>query len=159
MVGTWSVGEDANGNRFWRGTGPRDYPQAWLGVDASTWTDYAFESRIRFVNGTVFICARTYEHGSAFYTAYVDSGEDWVSFAEYDGSDFLSFGGVGRNIRPDEWYTIRFELKGDSLRLYINDTLAMTGQRQGRVQGGVGYYMGGGEEIHLDDIRIWGLTT
>jgi serine/threonine-protein kinase len=159
-VGTWAVDEDKDGNHFWRGTGPENYPQAWLDADYTdwaNWTNYAFESRIRFINGAVFICVRA-DEGGAFYNAYISSNDDWVSFAEYDGGNYNTFGDTGYNIGTGEWYKVRFEIDGDTLRLYINDRLVTTARRSGCERGGVGYYMGGGEEIHFDDIRVWALT-
>jgi pectate lyase len=155
-AGTWSVVEDG-GNHFWRGTGPTNYPQAWLDVDYTDWTNYAFESRIRFIKGAVFICVRT-DGGSAFYNAHISSSDDWISFADYDGGGYRTFGDIGHSIRTNKWYTVRFEVEGSRLRLYIDDRLITAAHRSSREQGGVGYYMGGGDEIHFDDIRIWALT-
>jgi serine/threonine protein kinase len=160
-VGTWSVEEEDN-NYFWSGAGPENYPQAWFGGSEKTdWIDYAFESRIRFVNGTVFICVRAAE-GGAFYTAYIESNSDWVEFAEYDGSKWVSFEiGVNHSIIANRWYVVRFEINDDTLSLFIDDRLVLTGQASQpavRDYGGIGYYLGGGEEIHFDDIRVWTLT-
>ena len=155
-AGAWSVVEDGS-NHFWRGTGPTNYPQAWLDVDYTNWTNYAFESRIRFVKGAVFVCVRT-DGGSAFYNAYISSSDDWISFADYDGSLYRTFGDIGHSVRINKWYTVRFEVEGDRLRLYIDNHLITAARRSSREHGGVGYYMGGGEEIHFDDIRIWALT-
>lgn len=155
--GTWSIetDSDSGGNYFWRGRGPKDYPSARLGIDASQWTRYAFQSRVRFVRGTLFICAN---NDKGFYTAYIDSNSDWVSFAEWDGKEFTSFSGSEQSIQTGIWYTIRFEIDDRTLRLYIDDRLVITAKRAFRAQRGVGYYMGGGEEIHIDDIRVWTLV-
>jgi len=156
-VGTWSVEEEENGNHFWRGRGPSNYPQAWLSSTGAPWTDYAFETRIRVVRGTVFVCIRA-DEGAEFYTAYMNSHDGWFSFADYVGREFKPFGGRDYAIATNRWYTVRFEAQDDALRLFIDDRLVGTAHRSSRTQGGVGYYMGGGDEIHFDEIRIWALA-
>ena len=169
-VGTWSVKKE-NGNHFWLGTGTHNYPQAWLddeltgSIDFRNWTDYAFESRIRFVSGgSVFICVRSYNGGIAFYNVQIDNTNNWVQFAEYDGterndgSNYHTFGGVDHSILTNRWYTVRFQVEGDSLRLYIDDELVTASLRFSHEQGGIGYYMEGEVEVHIDDIRVWTLT-
>lgn len=159
---TWSV-DIEDGNHFWRGTGPNNWPQAWLddelnnSIDFANLTDYAFESRIRFVKGSVFVCVRT-DGGSAFYNAYISSGDDRISFADYSDGEYNTFGDTDHSIRTNKWYTVRFEVKSDILRLYIDNKLITLAHRSSREHGGVGYYMGGGDEIHFDDIRVWSLT-
>jgi uncharacterized caspase-like protein len=164
IVGDWSIQEE-EGNHFWRGTGPENYPQAWLDdslVDVTNWTDYAFESRIRFIKGGVFMCVRA-QGGTAFYNAFIKSEDDWLSFADYDSeradNGYQDFGGTQYTIITGRWYKVRFEVQGDTLRLYIDDKLVNTAQRSTWKQGGIGYYMGGGDEIHFDDIRVWRLAT
>ena len=84
-----------------------------------------------------------------------------MEFAEYDGTDWVQFGvGTDRLVRANKWYTVRFEVSSGTLRLYIDDRLILVGEASQPLvcdKGGIGYYMGGGEEIHLDDIRVWSL--
>ena len=152
-VGEWSIKEDGS-NHFWNGTGPDNYPQAWIRVDTSTWTDYAFESRIRFNSGTVFICFRSDEQGDSFYNAALSS-EDWVAFADYDGKEYKSFGEKDISISLNQWYTVRLEVQGNQLRFYLDGKLITSATRNTHSQGGIGYYMGGGDEIQIDDIKVW----
>ena len=164
-VGTQSVEEEDN-NFYYQITGPENYPQSWLDsdyIDMSDWTDYAFEVRVRFVSGTLFMCARA-EGGSAFYTFYVGSNDDYVALSEYDRNQNVEWGGYdiseSYTILHNRWYTFRFELDGDKLSLYIDDKLASTSKANQplvRESGGIGFYMGGGDEIHFDDIRVWRL--
>ena len=165
-VGNWTI-EEEGGNHYWRGTGPVNYPQSWLqsnGIDINGWTDYAFETRVRFVSGTLFMCARA-STGNAFYTFYLDSNNDSVGFAEYDPDQKVDWGGYDINkhytIRQNQWYTFRFDLVGNMLSLYIDDKLVSAIQANlplVRKSGGIGFYMGGGNEIHFDDIRVWKLS-
>jgi hypothetical protein len=167
--GTWSI-EEESGNLFWSGTGPNNYPQAWLDSDLdptlnlSSWSDYAFEVRVRFPKpGSLFICARAHG-GESFYNAHLDAANNWVIFADYDGtevndgSNYQTFGGEDYPIRTNRWYTVRFELEGNNLRLYVDDELVTTAMRSSWDSGGIGFYMGGGTEVHFDDLRVWSLS-
>jgi hypothetical protein len=155
--GNWSLNKEADGNTYWLGTGPNNYPQTWYSLDASTWTNYAFESKVRIVKGSVFICIRA-NKGSSFYNAYLSSGDGWVIFADFDGKTYNTFGGKSFPIQNNKWHTVRFEVQGDKLRLYIDGELATSATRTSHVKGGVGYYMGGGEEVHFDDLKVWSLS-
>jgi len=169
-LGEWTI-EEESGNYFWSGTGPNNYPQVWLddeidpSLDFTEWVDYAFEVRVRFPKpGTLFMCARA-EGGTAFYNVSLDGGGDWVQFAEYDGtevndgSDYQTFGGVNYDVLTNRWYTVRFELEGNWLSLYINDKSVTSAYRGAWDNGGIGFYMGGGHKIDFDDIRVWSLTS
>ena len=125
------------------------------------WRNYVFQTRIRFINGTVFMCVReiTINGDGEFFAAYIDSNSNWVSLAQDTNSKgFDSFSGIDYSVRKNEWYTVRFEANGSSLKLYINDQLVTSGQRSGNDHGGIGLYLGGGEELHFDDIIVYNLT-
>ena len=162
MVGTWKIIEE-KGNHYWHATGPRNYPQSWLEFDdEKNWTDYAFESRIRLINGPVFVCVRSEDGGNSFYNAAF-STNNWVSLADWDGTvpdngnNYQTFGKTTYNIQPNKWYVVRVEVQGNDIRLYIDDKLITSGSRDSWSWGGIGYYIEGGETIHIDDIRVWSL--
>ena len=151
--------KDEDGNHFWEGTGEKDFPQAWLfSPQTEKWTDYAFESRIRIVKGAVFICLRSVEDGSSFYNAYINPNDSWFSFADYGNAKYLSFGERSLSTNLNQWYTMRFEVQGEQLRFYIDDKLVASATRTSHTNGDIGYYMGGGNIIDIDDIRVWKLS-
>lgn len=152
--GTWTIEEESS-NHYWVGTGPNDYPQAW--IDSSfDWGNYAFETRIRINQGGVFVCLRA-DHGSSFYNVFVNSNDSSLGFAEYLNGTYLTFGQGTISIQRNKWYTMRFEVEDDSLRFYIDNKLVLSARRDSISSGGIGYYMGGGDEIHFDNIRVWSL--
>jgi len=165
-VGTKSVEEDEDGNFYFKIAGPDNYPQSWLDsdyIDMSDWTDYAFETRVRFISGTLFMCARA-DGGTAFYTFYAFSNDNHIALSEYDVDQNVEWGGydIDKNytISHNKWYTFRFELNGSTLSLYIDDELVITTEANAplvRESGGIGFYIGGNEEVHFDDIRVWEL--
>ena len=149
---TWEVVEDESSNYIWRGTGPDDYPQAWLTKD---WTDFAFQTRVRIRNGGVLICTRA-QGGSSFYNAYLPDGGT-VSLAKYSDGDYTVYLTTDYQIYRDTWYLTRVEVEGAEYRLYIDGELVAThvDYDSPLLQGGIGFYMGGGDTIEFDDIRVW----
>jgi hypothetical protein len=54
---------------------------------------------------------------------------------------------------------VRVEMRGANYRLYINGTLVAdrTDTTNPLLQGGLGFYMGGGNTVEFDDIRVLSL--
>ncbi len=165
---TWTVVNE-NGNYIYRGTGPGDYPWSWLDenfIDMSNWTDYAFESKIRFTRGNVFVVARMINQTEYFYTAVIN-GDGFIDFGDWNVTkEGYTNSAVNATypIQTNKWYTVRFELQGDLQTLYIDGELVLERQHSGRDSGGIGFYIvdttvqGEEEEIYFDDIRVWSLT-
>jgi hypothetical protein len=149
------VVKDETGNYVYQGTGPTDYPQVWLDKD---WTDYALELKIRIVKGSVFICTRA-DRGRRFYTAHISTTEKRINLAKYSQGKYVLR--LAINYRPvaGTWYLVRIEVKGTEYRLYLNNQLLATLADNDfpLLQGGIGFYMGGGDTVEFDDIRVWSL--
>ncbi|MBX3049086.1 MAG: hypothetical protein KIT46_02145 [Anaerolineales bacterium] len=151
---TWTI-EQEGSNYFWVGTGPENYPQAWL-AETSQWENYAFEARVRIRSGGVFFCVRA-DTGSSFYNVFINSNDTNIQFAQYLNGNYELFGNGRVSILRNKWYTMRFEVEGTDLRFYIDNKLILKTNSNGISSGGVGFYMGGGDEIHFDDMLIWQL--
>lgn len=155
-VGTWTVKKDETGNYVYEGTGPDNYPQTWPGNQ--NWTDYAFESRIRIKKGTVFVLVRA--NGSSFYNASINTSD--ISLARWNAyeSEYKVVKSTKYPILLNRWYLVRVEIVGQQYRLYINNKMVTSFTYESDspvVSGGIGYYIGGGETIQVDDIRVWKL--
>ncbi|MBC8334567.1 MAG: hypothetical protein ISR59_03960 [Anaerolineales bacterium] len=103
--------------------------------------------------------------GSAFYTFYIGSNDNYIALSEFDVAQNVEWGGYdiskSYSIRHNQWYTFRFELDQSTLSFYVDDKLASTTEANlplVRESGGIGFYIGGNEEVHLDDIKVWSLS-
>ena len=143
---------------MYEGTGPIDYPQTWLGGIGDDWKDYAFESKIRIIKGGVFILARAYQ-GRYFYNANLpDNGT--ISLARWLNGQYEVYQGTDYKIRKNIWYLVRVEIVGQKYSLYIDDNLVASYVHPDDspiVQGGIGYYISGGDKVQIDDVRVWAL--
>jgi hypothetical protein len=89
--------------------------------------------------------------------AQLNGADDWAVFTDYDGKNYETFGGTSYPIHNNQWHTVRLEVQGSQLRLFIDNNLATSAIRTSHDKGGVGYYLGGGEEVHFDDLKVWPL--
>lgn len=154
--GTWIVKEDETGNYVYEGTGPDNYPQTWVGNQ--DWEDYAFESKIRIKKGTVFITIRS--SGWYFYNVSINTND--ISLARWNSSigEYKVVRSTNYPIDLNEWYLVRVEVVKQQYKLYINNKLITTYTYEDDspvVKGGIGYYIGGGDTIQVDNIRVWKL--
>ena len=154
---------EENGNHFWHFTasGPVSYPGIWKTDGTGEWTDYAFENRVRMINGGVFISFRAYGKSASFYNVFLDVSNDWVVFADYDNEreeSYVTFGGKNFKFDENKWYKVRIEAVGDFMKCFIDDKLVTSDSRSSVYYGGIGYYTGQEGEIDIDDIRVWEIS-
>jgi hypothetical protein len=152
--GVWVIEKEPDGNRCLSGSGPAgDRPQIWYKNEQTHWTDYALETRVKFIEG---------------YTSYIfirsDIGSDEHYGAGLNENGFYlmkSWSTIGDMIPilpvPNRWYTIKLEINGDSLSAYIDDVLVQELKLQPPVinEGGIGFVIDGEDKVCLDDIWAW----
>jgi hypothetical protein len=153
---TSTVKEDETGNYIYEITGPNNYPQTWVGD--KDWSDYAFESRIRIKKGTVFILVRS--TGSYFYNVSINTSDISLARWDRDKNEYEVVQNVKHPIQLNKWYLVRVEINGQQYKLYIDNKLITSHfypSDSPVIKGGVGYYIGGGETVQIDDARVWTL--
>lgn len=159
---TWTIEED-DASKFWRGTGPTNYPQAWLdleklGISSSNWDNYAIELNIRFQNDEAntgfFTCVRT-DGGSQFYSAVITT--QWSHVARYYNGEYQVLREGTTTLTQGRWYTLRVEVEGTEIRFYVDNRIAISAEDSSLSSGSIGFYMGGGDIVDIDNIRVWSL--
>jgi parallel beta-helix repeat protein len=157
----WKVIEVENGNKVYEGTGKKDYPQSWLTEPGKEWKDYAFESKVRILHGTVLICIRSSEDGgSDFYNTFLPA-DGTASLSKYIRARYTEIYKTSYRIQKDKWYKVRLEIISQKYRVYIDDELvaSYTFDKDSFIEKGtIGYYMLGGDKIQIDDIKVWALN-
>jgi hypothetical protein len=155
--GIWVVEQEPNGNDYMSGSSSStsgNPAQIQYTYQKTRWTDYALETRVKFIKGhTLYILIRS----------NVGTGEHYaVALNDYGFSFMRTWSGIGTNIpmrlAPDRWYTIRVEIKGDLLSAYIDNALVQELKLQPPLidHGGIGFVID--EDIaYFDDIKVWSL--
>jgi hypothetical protein len=155
------IKRDLEGNHYLSATGPVRSNYYWLtyGDKHLKWTDYAFESRIKFVEGP---------HNLAIWVR-TDSVGTFSSFLLYGGTFNFNEMNVQDNVNKfydptqrifdqGKWYTIRVQIKGNIISAYVDNVyLSEVELTNPLEQGGVGFGFDGGETLNFDDIRVWSL--
>jgi hypothetical protein len=156
----WTVEQEPDGNHYASAFGHADVEDIWYVNNTSRWTDYAFETRIRFVNAAKL---KLFTHADGGHANNVVGlfPEGGIYFAQWKQSvGYTDFGMTFSDLFvPDQWYTITVEILGDTLRLYIDHSLVREEKLPVPLineKGGIGYEVTG-DELDLDDIRVWSL--
>ncbi len=154
----WTLEQDPDGNHSLCGTGPsKNPPQIWYRDRRTLWTDYAFETHVKFIQGnTLYIIFRNDLGSNEFYG---------VALNDYGLGLMRSWKGLlGSSISPmtpdpDRWYIFKVQIKGDSLSVYLDNLLFAKLILQPPVinQGGIGYVTDATDKVCLDDIKVWSL--
>ena len=165
--GNVSIERDPDGNHYLLPSGfVKKYMWISYGDKDTNWIDYAFESRIKFVEGpqNLAIWVRA-DDILAYYSLLIFSGI--YQFDEHS-TESTSWNGIDKQLSPESeksldqgrWYTIRVEIKGDMISAYIDNVYlgdAKFSLPPVNKQGGIGFGFDGGEVINFDDIRVWSL--
>ena len=157
----WTIVQEPEGNYYASASGLTDPPDIWyVNNQTLSWVDYAVEARIRFVRGTKIKILTYANGGSANYVVSLNDSGD-AGFAQWNSLiEYTDLGTVpSRAFVHNKWYTIRVEIVGNLLSLYIDNSLVKAQELPVPLinkQGGVGFEVTG-EEIDLDDIRVWSL--
>ena len=91
------------------------------------WTDYAIETRLKIISGSVWLQARTGSDLCSGYYLTINPDADAydLSLADHDCKftvlEIIEDDGVS-----DEWIRARIEVQGDQIRAYIDDELILS---------------------------------
>ena len=161
VEGIWTLEQEPDGNHCLAGSAhSATPPQIWRHDRTLSWTDYALETRFKFIKGhTLFILIHSIAGSDQHYG---------VAINEYGYGFMKTWVQLGNNIPmtvyPDKWYTIRVEIQGDSLRAFMDsDALDSRLSQEITLQapiierGGFGYVIGQEDQVCIDDIKVWSL--
>jgi hypothetical protein len=153
--GIWVIEQEPDGNDYLSGSSVTTNPsQIQYTYQKTRWTDYALETRVKFIKGhTLYILIRS----------NVGTGEHYgVALNDFGFGFMRTWSGIGTNIpmslAPNRWYTIRVEIKGDLLSAYIDNALVQELKLQPPLidHGGIGFVIDG-DKVYFDDIKAWSL--
>ncbi|MDD9267433.1 right-handed parallel beta-helix repeat-containing protein [Paenibacillus sp. MAHUQ-63] len=136
--GTWSVVQD-NGSYVYRQTSAIE-GRASAGNTA--WTDYAVEANVKIDNwnGTnrAYVAGR-YQDGNNFYAASLyNSGGGKLEIRKKVSGSTTTLATLDYPLAAGTWYTVKLELAGSTIRMYVNGTLQLMATDTSLTSGAVG---------------------
>jgi hypothetical protein len=119
---------------YYPGSGTSSMRSYYDGPYASTWTDYAIETRVKVESGQYAMVMARYQDSSNYYFMTVRGDNGKVEIKKYaSGSTTLgtcsSSSTPSCNIARDTWYTVKLEVSGDTtpvLRASVDGTVVLT---------------------------------
>jgi len=156
-----TIDQEPNGNHYLSLSGPSGFPRIFYENNSSHWTDYAFESRIKFVEGRdIGINLGVHVANNSFYKLLVYNKA--VNFYHQDASGgYREYGTwFPKEFVLNQWYTFQIEIRGVQAAIYIDNVLVdnyLLDNPLLNSYGGICYIIAGGQKIYVDDIKVWKL--
>lgn len=95
-----------------------------LTIGAADWADYAVESAVQFVHARYAgLVARAVGH-RRYYAAILGDGK--ISLVCRQGAELTTLAVSRRGYREGQWYSLRLEVKGDTLTLFVDGAEAVS---------------------------------
>lgn len=153
--GNWSLSIDNAGSHVFCNKISKDWQSFKFGSD--TWTDYAVEARVEFLEENANPSAEVYARIDSSMDGYrATLNQGWAGLGYYPPATTL--GGLSITTHPNTWYTLRVEAAGNEIKLYIDDKLIADGIDNRSLKGSAGFAAGPNTKACVDNLRIWALT-
>lgn len=137
--GTWSVVKDGGSYVYYQSS--TDEGRASTG--SQSWTDYSVSTDVKVDNwngsNRTYVAGR-YKDGNNFYAAslYNSSGGTLEIRKKVSGSTTTLATKTNFGLAAGTWYTVKLEIIGTSIKMYINGTLQLTATDSSLTSGGIG---------------------
>ena len=134
--GKWSVVQDSGSYVFYQSS--TNEGRAWTG--SSSWTNYTVEAKVKVENfngsNRTYVCARM-KDGNNYYAASLVGGGKLEIRKKVSGSTSTL---VSKNyaLSTGTWYTVKLEVNGSSIKMYVNDALQLSATDSSLSSGGIG---------------------
>lgn len=106
---------------------------------SSSWTNYRVEARVKVDNfngsNRAYVCGR-YRDGNNFYAASLSNGK--IELRAKIGGSTSTLASKDLAISAGNWYTIKLEINGTTLNMYVDGVLQLTATHSGISSGGIG---------------------
>jgi pectate lyase len=138
-AGTWSVVQDS---------GSFVYTMAATGTEGRTmtgsqsWTDYAVEARVKVTNfggsTRVLVAGRLLDFNNYYAASLLNSGGGTLELRRKVNGSSTTLVSKAFALTTGTWYTVRLEMAGSTLRMFVNGTLQLTASDSSRSSGAIG---------------------
>jgi len=141
----WSVVEE-NGNYILQGIGHK-----WARAGSENWMNYAFETKIKLIKGTVHVNFRLGYEGR-YFLGFNQEGL-YLEKQRYGNFTHLIWIDDPHNLK--QWYNLTVQLKGDSIRVYVDGVLKIDYiDLEPLLNGAIAFETLEDSHVYVDDVNI-----
>lgn len=143
----WSVIQE-NGNYVLQGTGHK-----WADAGSEGWMDYTFKTRLKLIQDGVHINVRKGADGR-YFLAFRQNGLSLrKQFNQW--SEFAHLIDKGEQYSLNQWYELKVEVKGGSIKIYIDNTLKIDyTDPNPLVSGAIAFETLDDSQVYVDDVYV-----
>lgn len=156
VKGIWQIGTDGNQGNVYTQSADND---AWATAGSSSWSDYSVEAKIK---PTEFLDAGSNSTFASLYGRWQDQSHWYyvtlrntgvIQLKRNDGNNYTVLDTKDVGIKAGQWYTVKLDMKGSSLKVYLNgqETLSATDSTFTSGKIGLGSYYA---KAMYDDVRV-----
>ena len=155
--GTWKIDSDEAGNHAYCNLLTAGYSVVAFGTDR--WRDYAVELRVKTLE----------HHEDPYISVYARRTPEKNYYGALNFQTFYAdlslnepYRSLGREYYPttdNQWYLLRLEVAGDSIKFYIDNQLVGEGTDATIPEGMAGFGTSPNTHMCFDDVRVWNLSS
>ncbi len=136
--GSWSVVTDSGSPVYYQSS----TSEGRASTGSSSWTNYSVEARVKVDNwngsNRVYVAGR-YQDGNNFYAASLyNSTGGKLEIRKKVGGSSTTLATKDYTLSTGTWYTVKLELNGSTLNMYVNGQLQLTASDSSLSSGGIG---------------------
>ncbi len=138
-TGTWSVVQDSSSYVYYQSGSSEGRTSA----GSSSWSDYSVQADVKVDNfngnNRTYVCGR-YTDGNNYYAASIsNSNGGTLEIRKKAGGESTTLATkTGYAITAGTVYTVKLELSGDSINMYVNNELQLNAHDNNFASGGIG---------------------
>ena len=130
-------------------------------VGSETWTDYTVEFRGKLTGGRILGMAFRYTDTNNNYRLNLyedlDNTNNFYVYLRVAGAFSEVMKVPLGEIDKDEWYTLKIEVEGDSIKAYLDGELKIEAQNSAHEEGGIAFEGETNTIAQFDDLSVEGI--
>lgn len=133
--GSWSVVRDSGSYVFYQSSTSEG--RAWIN---GSWSNYSVEAKVKVDNfngsNRAYVCARI-KDGNNYYAASL-AGDGKLEIRKKVSGSSSTLASKSYSLSTGTWYTVKLEVNGSNIQMYVNDTKQLSATDSSLSSGGAG---------------------
>jgi hypothetical protein len=149
----WGIVDDETGNKVFQIDNRNGNDYVGFSFGANEWQNYVTEYRVRFLNDQGSVGVQVRSDGTNYYVIDLDLGELYLAYPT--PAEWVRMDTKFPPIQINTWNTIRVEVQGDSIQVFIDNARWIDERDSKFKNGGLQVFASPGTYAQVDDIKVW----